>query len=165
MPEHRVGFVELLDAARHNVDANTQFVRQFLLLLTIMRNELMKRRINQANRYRKSVHGLENADEVATLERKKLVQSLHAGLSVVRKNHFLDGALPLVALFRKLEVREEHVLRAAQANALGTEFASFARVLGSVRIRANSKLTGFIRPLHKNLVGFRKLWHNERQSF
>ena len=43
-----------------------------------MRNKLVKRRINKANRDRRPLHRFEDADEIAPLERKKPVQRLHA---------------------------------------------------------------------------------------
>src|ERR1700747_3845421 len=112
----------------------------------------MERRINQANSDRKSVHGPENADKIPALKRKKPVQCLHTGFPVVGENHFLDGALPFVALLRKLEVREEHVLRTAQTNALCAELTRFASVLRRVRVGADAKPASFVGPLHNDLV-------------
>ena len=71
--EHWVGFMKLLDSASHDVRADAKLLRQFLLLLALVRHELMQRWIDQSDGYRKAVHGLEDSDEVAALERQKLI--------------------------------------------------------------------------------------------
>ena len=96
--EHGVGFVELLDAARDDVGAEAEFLGELFLLLALVRNELVQRRIDEADGDRESIHRFEYADEVAALERQELVQSFNAGFLVVGQDHFLDGALALLAL-------------------------------------------------------------------
>ena len=60
-------------------------------------------------------HGLEEADEVGALHGQQLLESRAAILLVVGQNH---GAHVLDAIFGK-----EHVLGAAEADALGAEQA------------------------------------------
>src|SRR5215470_13637195 len=161
MAKHWVSLVELLDPASDNLYANAKFFRQFLLLLTFMRHKLVKRRVNQADRDRKAVHGLKDADEVAALERQQAIESLDASLFVVGQDHFLDGALALVTLLRELKVGEEHVLGAAKTDTLGAKFACLARILRSVSIGANTELSRFIGPLHECFVGLGQLRNNK----
>src|SRR5271156_372710 len=138
-----------------------KFLAELFLLGALVGNEFMQRRIDQADGDRESVHGFEDADEVATLERKQLVQRLDASLPIVRQDHLLNGTLALVTLFGMLEIGEEHVLGAAQPDALGTEFASFARILRRVRIGADAQATDAIGPLHQYFVRLGQGRHNQ----
>ena len=82
------------------------------------RQELVQRRVEQPDRHRQPVHGFEDLDEVCLLH---LAQRLERGRLFLRRlgeDHALHDRQP---------VAEEHVLGAAQADALGAEVA---RVLG-----------------------------------
>ena len=69
MPEHGVGLVQLLHAARHRFHGDAEFLGQFRLLLALVRHELVQRRVDQADGDRESVHGLEDTDKVTSLKR------------------------------------------------------------------------------------------------
>src|SRR5580700_7110150 len=97
----------------------------------------MQRRINEANRHRKSVHGFKYPDEVPSLERKKFIERSNAVFPVVCQDHLLNSALPLVAFLRLLEVCKKHVLCPAQPNTRSAKLARLASVLGSVGVRAH----------------------------
>ena len=116
----------MFNAASHFLDVEVQFLRQLLLLRPLVWHELVQRRIDQTNRHRKTVHSFEDADEVAPLERQQFVERRHARFFRVRQDHFLDRSLAFVAAFWLLEVGKEHVLGAAQADALRSELARFA---------------------------------------
>src|SRR6202048_854662 len=122
----------------------------------------MQRRIDEPYGHWEAVHSLEDADEVAALKRQQLVERRHACLFRIRQDHLLDGALAFVAAFRLLEVGEEHVLRAAQADAFRAELARFASVLRRVRVGAHAEAARLIDPLHQRVVGFRKLRRHQR---
>src|ERR1700722_15257242 len=115
----------------------------------------MQRRVNQANRDRKAVHGLKDSDEVTALEWKKLIQSLHTRFFGIGKDHFLDGTLAVMAFLRMFEVREEHVLGAAESDTPPPEFASFARALRRFGVGAPPQAPHPVGPLHQYLVGLR----------
>ena len=83
-----------------------------------MRQELVQRRIEQADRDRKPVHDVEERDEVLALEGQDLVERRAAALLVVRQDHLAHGQQP-----GRLVGIEEHVLGPAQADALGAELA------------------------------------------
>ena len=153
--------MQLLHAAHHDLDIDLQITRQLFLLGTLVRDELVQRRVNQSDGDREAIHGFEDADEIAALERKQFVQGLDASLPVVGEDHFLDGALALVAPLRLLEIGEEHVFRAAEANALCPELDGLASVLRSVHIRADPKATRLIGPLHQRFVRLGKLWNDQ----
>src|SRR6267143_2096852 len=160
--QHGVGFVQLLDAPGDFVDVDLQVAGQLFLFGAIMRNEFMKRRVNQANGDWESIHGFEDADEVAALEWRKLIQCPDASVLLVRQDHFLDGALTLVASFRLLEVGEEHVLGAAEADAFGAELDGFTGILRGVHIGADPEAARLIGPVHQCFVRLRELGSNER---
>ena len=159
--EHGVGFVELLDAARDDFGAEAEFLGELFLLLALVRDELVQRRIDEADGDRESIHRLEDADEVAALERQKLVQSFNSSFPAVGEDHFLNGALAFLALLREFEVGEEHVLGAAEADAFGAEFAGLAGILRRVGIGANSESAYGVGPLHQCLICRRERWRDE----
>src|SRR5438067_874862 len=74
VPEHRVGLVKLLHAVLHLLEAHAQVVGQRLLVLLVMRQELVQRRVEQADRHRQALHRLEDADEVFPLVGEQLRQ-------------------------------------------------------------------------------------------
>ena len=98
--------------------------------LVVGRQELVQRRVDQADDHRKAVHGPEEALKVGALERQQLVKrflALLGGFCLVwirpGQDHLLDD--------RQAFGLEEHVLGAAEADALGAEAA---RPLGIPRV-------------------------------
>ena len=91
--------------------------------------ELVQRRIEQADGDRQRFHGLEQTDKVGALHRQQLLERVAAVLLVVGQNH---GAHVPDAVFGK-----EHVLGAAEADALGTEHACLLGIARDVGIGAN----------------------------
>ena len=87
-----------------------------------MRQELVQRRVEQADGDGQAVHRLEDADEVRLLERLELGERRLAGRPRRRR-----GSSSRMAAMRSLA--EEHVLGAAEADPLGAELAG----LGGVR--------------------------------
>src|SRR2546422_594346 len=86
------------------VQLDAEFLRELFLFLPFVGDELVEWRIDQANGDREAVHGLEDTDEVAALEREQAIESLDASFFIVGKDHFLNGALALVALLREFEI-------------------------------------------------------------
>ena len=93
--------------------------------LGVVRQELVQRRVEQPHRDRQPVHRLEDPEEVLTLQRQQRRQCLLALLVAVGEDQPLDV---LAA------VTEEHVLGAAQPDALGTEPAGPLGVLRGVGV-------------------------------
>ena len=85
-----------------------------------MRQEFVQRRIEQADGDRQAGHDLEQFGEVLPLHRQQLGERGAPARLVVGEDHLAhrDDALAL----------EEHVLGAAEADALGAETARHARV-------------------------------------
>src|SRR5260370_24557359 len=104
------------------------------MLGTVVGDEVVQGGVKKGIRGRKAAHGLEDADKIPPLKWKQFVQCLDASLQVVSQNHLLDGALTFVASFRLLEIGEEHVLFAAQANALRPKLDGLTSVLRPVDV-------------------------------
>ena len=97
----------------------------------------MQRRVEQADGHRQAVHRLEEALEVALLQRQQLVEG--------------GATVPIGGQDRPDHLRaavgaEEHVLGPAQADPLGAELARPARVLGSVGVRADVQPAQLVGP-------------------
>ena len=101
----------------------------------------MQRRIEQADRHRPAGHRPEQAGEVLPLERQQLGQRLLAVGDVFRQDHLAD----------LVDVIEEHVLGAAQADAFGAERDRLRRLIGLVGIRADLELAVLVGPVHQLL--------------
>src|SRR5262249_25140249 len=138
-----------------------QFLGKLLLFVAVVWNKLMERWVDQPDGHWKSVHCLENADEVAALKREKLVARFHPRFVILGEDPFLDRPLTKLYLLWMLEVRQEPVLGAAEPNAFCPEFASLARVLRCIGVRTNPEAAQVVGPLHQSLIGLRQLWRNK----
>src|ERR1700677_5173544 len=112
MPEHWICFVQLFHAPGHSLRRDADPSCQLSLLRSIVRNEFVERRIDEADRYRNGVHRLEYAYKITPLKRQQLVERLAASLSRIRQNHFLYRLLPFSAPLGMFEVLKEHMFRA-----------------------------------------------------
>ena len=113
--EHRVRLVQRADPGAHRLVGR----------LLLGRQELVQRRVEQPDRHRQAGHRLEDALEVGLLERQQPVErGAAAGLVSARIISCIDRQ-PLLA--------EEHVLGAAEADALGAELARPRRVGAACR--------------------------------
>ena len=138
---HRVELVETGDYSLQLVYGDLQFAGQLYDVLFLLGNELMQRRIQETNghgtAFQHAVHSL----EVALLIRQDLVQSSLSGLGSLGYDHLADG-LNAVAL-------EEHVLGAAQTDALGAKGHSLGGVTGSISVGADLQGSSGVGPLHE----------------
>ncbi len=105
----------------------------------------MQRRVEQTHRHRQPVHRLEQLDEVALLQRQQGGQGQLAILVVVRQDQVLDLLAALLA--------EEHVLGAAQPDALAAVAAGAVRVVGVVRVGAHREPAAHVRVRHQPVHG------------
>ena len=101
----------------------------------------MQRRIEQADRDRQALHDLEQLDEVAALHRQDLGERRAARLFLVGEDHLAHGADAVLI--------EEHVLGAAQPDALGAVFQRGARVRRRIGIGAHAELAHLVGPTHQ----------------
>ena len=107
--EHRVELVQLLDALVNTRGRHPDLLRQLLLLLLGVRQELVQRRIEEADRRRVALERPEDAGEVLALVRQQLGERRLPLLQRLGEDHLAHrvDAVPL----------EEHVLGAGQADA------------------------------------------------
>ena len=135
--EHGVGLVQLLDARQQRAQflelgragLGVFQVRDLDQQIFALGQELVQRRIEQADGDGQRLHGLEEADEVGALHGQQLLERVAAVLLVVGENH---GAHVLDAVFGK-----EHVLGAAEADAFGAEEDGLLGVAGNVGVGAD----------------------------
>ena len=114
-----LGDVVALGLAERDLDRELDLVGQ----------ELVQRRVEQAHRDRQPAHRREDADEVAPLQRQ---QHVVGGLLLVGglgEDHLAHGEHAFLA--------EEHVLGAAQPDALGAALAGVRRLVGGVGVGAH----------------------------
>ena len=127
-PEHRVRLVQLADPVAHRVRGR----------LLERRQELVQRRVEQADRHREPGHRLEDPLEVALLHRKQPLERRAALLLVAGEDHLAHDREPVLG--------HEHVLGPAEADALGAELARLRRVLGRVGVRAHAQAAELVGP-------------------
>ena len=111
----------------------------------------MQRRIEEADGDGQRLHRLEQAGKVGALHGQELLQCGAALLLVVAEDH---GAHVLDAVFGK-----EHMLGAAESDALGAEEACILGVAGNVGVGADLEAADRIDPAHEGdqigIVGLR----------
>ena len=142
VPEHRVGLVELLAADPDVLGALAGDLGELVDAGVVLGGELVEGRVDEADGDGLAVHGLEDALEVLALEGEELGERLLAGLDVVGDDHLLDGELALLGIGGVLEVLEEHVLGAAEADALGAELDGLLGVVRGVGVGADLEACG-----------------------
>ena len=103
-------------------------------------HELMQGGIQEADGDRAALHSLVDALEVALLHGLQDSQSALTLLHGVRADHAADGADALAL--------EEHVLGAAQADALSAELAGLSGVVGGVGVGADLQAAVLVTPAH-----------------
>ena len=107
----------------------------------VVRQELVQRRIEQADGGRETLEGLEDAGEVLALIGEELGEGLLPVGHVVGEDHFAHG-VDAVAL-------EEHVLGAGEADAGGAERDGVSGLLRGVGIGADGQRVTLRAPLHE----------------
>ncbi len=142
-PEHRVELVQLVHARVDRLLRHAQLLRQVRLLFRRVRQELVQRRIEEADRRRVALERPEDAGEVVALVRQQLGQRRLPVLERLGEDH-LAHRVDAVAL-------EEHVLGAAQADADGAERDRVLRLLRRVGVGAHRHARRLIAPLHQLL--------------
>ena len=112
----------------------------------------MQRRIEQAHDDRQAVYRLEHAVEVARLGVEQIVDRLLAHVLVLVEDEGLDDLLAIA---------QEHVLGAAQADALRAEVAGQLGVLGVVGVGAHAQGAELVGPLQDGVQIAGELGHDQ----
>mmetsp|Transcript_26972 Transcript_26972/g.58961 ORF Transcript_26972/g.58961 Transcript_26972/m.58961 type:complete len:401 (+) Transcript_26972:1568-2770(+) len=102
----------------------------------------MQGRVQQPDGDRQALHGPEDALKVGPLEGQQVSQGLKAGLLALRHNHPPHSRNALLT-------GKEHVLSAAQADALRTKLPRLSCVLRRVCVGQHPQPAPLIHPLHK----------------
>ena len=144
MAQHGVRFLEVLDLGRDVLRRDAHRRRHLRLLGGGVRHELVQRRIEGADRHRTLAHHAEDADEVVALHRQELGERLLAVGDGVREDH--------LAHRRDAVAAEEHVLRAAEADALRAELDGVGALVGLVGVGAHEQPALGIGPRHQGVV-------------
>ena len=114
--EHRIELVQLAGALGQLLRVGLHGGGDLGDLLVAVRQELVQRRIEQPDRHRQALHDLEQLDEILALHRQELGERGAARFLVVGEDHLAHGADAVLV--------EEHVLGAAEPDALGAELAA-----------------------------------------
>ena len=96
--------------------------------------------IEEADGDRGALCGLEHADEVVALVGEEFLEGFGAGFGFFGDDHLAEGG-DAVAF-------EEHVLGAAEADALGTEVSCSCDILGCVGVGADLECAVLVGPAH-----------------
>ena len=126
--QHRVRLVQRPDPLAHSVGGG----------LLERRQELVQWRVEQADRDREPGHRLEDPLEVGLLHRQQLVERRATILLGDGEDHLLHHRQPLLL--------HEHVLGAAEADALGAELARLGGVLRRVGVGAHAQPAHVVGP-------------------
>ena len=141
MAEHGVCFLVIFGGVADGIDVDAQELGDFLHVAIGLGQELVQGRIEETDGDRPVLHDGEDVDEVAALKRKEPGEGLAALVFVFGQDH---GADMVDASFL-----EEHVLGAAEADALAAELERGFAVHDGVRVRANAEGAVLVGPLHQ----------------
>ncbi len=160
-----MGFDSCNSCTRRWIDFDllAQDLGHFRLSDRFVGQELVQRRIQQADRHRLAGHGPEQAGEIVALERQHLGQGLFAILAIVGHDHLAHFG----------DVIEEHVLGPAQADALGAERHGGRGLFGQIGVGADAQLAMLLGPVHdllellinRGLFGLEALLDQHLQDF
>ena len=139
--EHRVDLGEVAGAGGDLGDRQVHRLGQRLEIGGLLGQELVQRRVEQADGHRQAVHDPEELDEVGALHRQELVERrLPLGVGV-GEDHLAHHRDPLGV--------EEHVLGAAEAEAVDAEVPGHARLGGGVGVGADPEVAHRVGPVEQ----------------
>ena len=111
----------------------------------LIREELVKRRIQQPNGHREAIHGLEDPHEVVALEREQRLVGLLLLFRRVREDHLANRRDSLLS--------QEHVLGATEADPLGSSLPGVGGLLGGIRVGAHPEPPAIVGLGHQAVEG------------
>ena len=154
---HRVELVQVGDDLLDLRDRLLLRLRQSLDVLFRGGNELVQRRVEEADGYGVTAQSFVQFFEVGLLHRLNLRQSRFALFDGVGADHLAER--------RNTVGLEEHVLGAAKADALRAERGGLLRIRGGIRVGADSHRLVFVGQLHDAAeVAGRSIRSNRRDA-
>ena len=155
MAEHGVGFGKFAGTAAHGGEVAADGLGEFFQFRVGMRQEFMQRRVQQADGDGQAGHDAEQVGEVLALERQQLGQRRATAGFVMRHDHLADGG--------DAGRVEEHMFGAAQADALGAEFARGIGIQRGFGVGAHLHPADAVGPAHQGgeIVRHRRLDHGD----
>ena len=139
--QHWVALRKCTYTTLNKLNTYAHLFSHYFLSLKVVWNELMQRRIEQANVYRLTIHTLQDAIEILLLIRQKLFECLFTLFRTVSENH-LTHSLNLLIL-------EEHVLCTAEANTNSTEITCYFCIMWGICVGTNNQLTILLTKVHQ----------------
>jgi len=144
--EHGVELVEFVHAGHDLLDGDADLLGEVELLLLAVGEELVERRVEEADGGGEAVEGFEDAKEVLALVGQELGEGSFAGGLGLGENHLAHG-VDAVAF-------EEHVFGAGEADAFRAKGEGLGGLLGGVGVGADFELRGLLTPVHELDVVF-----------
>ncbi len=141
MAEHRIGLVQRRRARMQRRQILAGRLGDLAHLGIGLGQEFVQRRIEQPDRHRQARHDAEQLDEIAALHRQELGERLLPAVGIVGHDHLAHGDDALAV--------EEHVLGAAEADALGAEAARVLGIGRRVGIGAHAHRAHLVGPAHQ----------------
>ncbi len=141
MAQHRVGFLQHRRALGDMVDGDAGGLGHLLHLAAGIGQELVQRRIEQADGHRQALHDAEQLDEIVALHGQDLGQRRAAPLDGLGHDHLAHGDDAAAV--------EEHMLGAAEPDALGAEAARHAGIVRRLGVGAHLHPPVLVRPDHQ----------------
>ena len=141
---HRVLLVERLAALLDLLDAHAQFTGDLRLLLLRLGDELVERRIEQAEDHRLAVHDAQRALDRSLDVRLEVGQGGLALLVGIAEDHLAQLGQRRLGI-----LAVEHVLDTEQADALRSELEGLGGILGRVGVGADTQAAELVHHVHE----------------
>ena len=129
MSEHRIKFVQLVNASRDLLNRHPKFVSQLVLLRVILRQKFVQRRVEKPDCGGESIQFGEDADEIFALIRQQFVQRFCSICLASGQNHFAHR-VDAIAF-------EEHMLGPTEADTLGAESHGIRDLIRRISVGAD----------------------------
>ena len=152
--QHRIGLAQLVRAPLQRRGIEPRCLGERFDLLRLVRQELVQRRIEQADGHRQAGHDLEQLDEVLTLHRQDFGERRATPVGILGQDHLAHRGQP--------DVVEEHVLGAAETDALGAEAARRTGVERGLRVGPDAEPAVLVGPAHQSREIARQLGIDRR---
>src|SRR5699024_10759633 len=136
---HRVELMQAVDERFDLLNCLALSVRQFLHVLFLCRNELVKRRIKETDRYRVALESLIQSLEVSLLIRKDFLKSCLSLFLCLSTDHLTESVDSSLA--------EEHMLCTAETDTLSAKLNSFLSIFRCISVCADFHCSVLVSPV------------------